>query len=62
MEIGQKVNDRNLGTGIIVKTIKSIMTKEIIMCLVLFDKTPDKLYNGGNNPCVSFVSDLKVID
>jgi len=48
---GNRVEHKYLGKGTAIKTIS-------FMTLVQWDKTPDKRYNMGENPCAIFTKEL----
>lgn len=51
MKKGDKVIHKYLGKGEVIKNIS-------FMTLVKWDKTPDKRYNMGENPCAIFTEEL----
>lgn len=58
LQVNQRVKDEFLGNGTVVKIIQGT-SKEVFAYMVMYDKNPPKDYNGGSNPCLRWVSDLK---
>lgn len=63
LEEKQRVSDAFLGSGTVVKIINGSdgRCKQVFGYMVLFDKQPPLEYNGGANPCLRWISDLKQI-
>ena len=53
-----RVVDGYLGAGEIFSVVYASSPKKLFGYSVLFDKTPDMRYNGGENPCLVFPDTL----
>ena len=56
MKKGTKVKPKYLGKGIFIKHPKKLE----FFSIVKWDKTPNKRYNLGENPCLIFTDTLKM--
>ena len=55
---GERVFDKYLWAGVIFAVVYSFDSAKPFGYSVLFDKTPDKRYNGGENPCLMLEDSL----
>jgi hypothetical protein len=60
LQVDQRIKDKFLGKGTVVKIIQGT-SKEVFAYMVMYDIKPPKEYNGGSNPCLRWVSDLSIL-